>query len=64
MHLQPYYQPSPAPPAPFTINSVYSDPSFASDSPMAWAINVAISADIVIFGAGFYSFFKVSLIIP
>jgi len=54
----PYYQPSPAPPTPFSIHHGYSDPAFSSGSPMAWAINVVASTDIVIFGGGFYSFFN------
>jgi glucan 1,3-beta-glucosidase len=38
--LQPYYQPSPAAPLPFSINGIYSDPSFPSDIPMACAVNI------------------------
>lgn len=58
--IQPYYQPSPAPPTPFCINSAYCDPSIPAGNQAAWAMNVAKSTDIIIFGAGFYSFFHVS----
>jgi glucan 1,3-beta-glucosidase len=54
----PYYQPSPAPPAPFSISSTYHDPSFASNNPAAWGLNVQSSTDIIVFGAGHYSFFQ------
>ncbi|KII89977.1 glycoside hydrolase family 55 protein [Plicaturopsis crispa FD-325 SS-3] len=54
----PYYQPTPAPPAPFSINTAYNDPSFVSGNPAAWALNVQASTDILIFGAGLYSFFQ------
>ncbi|KII88660.1 glycoside hydrolase family 55 protein [Plicaturopsis crispa FD-325 SS-3] len=54
----PYYQPIPATPDPFTINSAYHDPTFASGSPSAWGLNVESSTDIFIFGAGLYSFYQ------
>jgi hypothetical protein len=60
--FQPYYQPSPAPPTPFSINSTYCDPSIPAGNQAAWAMNVEKSTDIIIFGAGFYSFFHVSAI--
>jgi glucan 1,3-beta-glucosidase len=49
----PYYQPAPASPAPFSINSAYSDPS--SNQPAAWGLWVASSSNILVFGAGHYS---------
>lgn len=53
----PYFQPDPAPPAPFTVNSAFHDPSF--DGILAsWGLKVVDSTDIVIFGAGLYSFFQ------
>ncbi|KAJ7066188.1 exo-beta-1,3-glucanase [Mycena amicta] len=52
----PYYQPTPAPPNPFTANSDWDDPSWGS-SGSAWALNVASSSDIFVYGAGLYSFF-------
>ncbi|CCL99324.1 uncharacterized protein FIBRA_01342 [Fibroporia radiculosa] len=54
----PYYQPSPAPPSPFSIESSYSDPSFPSGQTAAWALYVQTSTDILVFGAGHYSFFQ------
>lgn len=57
--LQPYYQPSPAPPTPFTIESSYSDPALPSGNNAAWGMNIQSSSDIILFGAGFYSFFQV-----
>ncbi|KAI0332110.1 exo-beta-1,3-glucanase [Cubamyces sp. BRFM 1775] len=54
----PYYQPVPAPPAPFSVNSAYHDPSFSSSQTSAWAVHVTSSQDILIFGAGLYSFFQ------
>ncbi|GBE82055.1 Glucan 1,3-beta-glucosidase [Sparassis crispa] len=54
----PYYQPVPAVPTPFSINSAYDDPSFPSGLTSAWALSVSSSSDIILFGAGFYSFFQ------
>ncbi|KAI9065088.1 glycoside hydrolase family 55 protein [Trametes sanguinea] len=54
----PYYQPVPAPPAPFSINSNFHDPSFPSGQTSAWAVHIANSQNIIIFGAGLYSFFQ------
>ncbi|KAI0372846.1 exo-beta-1,3-glucanase [Pilatotrama ljubarskyi] len=54
----PYYQPVPAPPAPFSVNSAFHDPSFSSSQNAAWAVHVTNSQDITIFGAGLYSFFQ------
>jgi glucan 1,3-beta-glucosidase len=54
----PYYQPNPAPPAPFSINSSFKDPSFPSGQTSSWGLNVQSSTDIIVFGAGLYSFFQ------
>ncbi|KAF8518904.1 glycoside hydrolase family 55 protein [Gautieria morchelliformis] len=54
----PYFQPSPGPPAPFSINSAYHDPSFPSGLDHAWALNVQSSTNILVYGAGLYSFFQ------
>lgn len=54
----PYYQPVPVPPAPFSTESAYNDPSYPSSGAMAWAMNIASSKSIVIFGGGFYNFFN------
>ncbi|KAF9820126.1 hypothetical protein IEO21_01559 [Rhodonia placenta] len=54
----PYYQPSPTPPTPFSLESSYNDPSFPSGQVAAWALNVQTSMDIIVFGAGHYSFYQ------
>jgi len=54
----PYYQPSPAAPAPFSSNSAYHDPTFSSSQTSAWALWVASSNNIIVFGAGHYNFFN------
>ncbi|THV07925.1 exo-beta-1,3-glucanase [Dendrothele bispora CBS 962.96] len=52
-----YYQPNPAAPAPFSVNSAFNDPtSFVDGS--GWALRVITSTDIIVFGAGLYSFFQ------
>lgn len=48
--IQPYYQPSPTPPTPFSLESSYNDPSFPSGQVAAWALNVQTSMDIIVFG--------------
>ncbi|GJJ16246.1 hypothetical protein Clacol_010542 [Clathrus columnatus] len=54
----PYFQPSPAPPAPFEINSAFNDPSFPNGLTEAWALYIQQSSDILVYGAGLYSFFQ------
>ncbi|EGO27229.1 glycoside hydrolase family 55 protein [Serpula lacrymans var. lacrymans S7.9] len=54
----PYFQPKPAPPMPFVRNPQYHDPPLDPKKDMAWALWVQSSENIVIFGAGLYSFFK------
>lgn len=54
----PYYQPVPAPPAPFSINSAFNDPSFFSSPGDAWGLYVRNSSNILVYGAGLYSFFN------
>ncbi|KZP32536.1 glycoside hydrolase family 55 protein [Athelia psychrophila] len=53
----PYFQPTPAAPAPFTTDPDYSDPTFSKTQTSAWGLYVENSQDIFIFGAGHYSFF-------
>ncbi|KAJ3811027.1 exo-beta-1,3-glucanase [Lentinula aff. lateritia] len=53
----PYYQPSPAVPSPFSINSAFNDPTIFGGS-SAWALHVTSSSNILVFGAGLYSFFQ------
>lgn len=54
----PYFQPLPAPPGPFDISTVYDDPTFEHGMNMAWGLWVQSSIDIMVFGAGHYSFFQ------
>jgi glucan 1,3-beta-glucosidase len=54
----PYYQPSPAPPAPFTVSTTFKDPATWTGVTAAWALRVTTSTDIIVFGAGHYSFFQ------
>ncbi|KAF9002426.1 glucan 1,3-beta-glucosidase [Cyathus striatus] len=54
----PYFQPNPVSPAPFLINSAFNDPTPYSGNPSAWALWVKNSQNILIFGAGLYSFFQ------
>ncbi|KDQ52486.1 glycoside hydrolase family 55 protein [Jaapia argillacea MUCL 33604] len=53
----PYYQPDPAPPSPYTSLSSWNDPTSYTQQ-AAWALSVATSSNILIFGAGHYSFFQ------
>ncbi|KAG1837524.1 hypothetical protein C8R48DRAFT_782660 [Suillus tomentosus] len=54
----PYYQHSPAAPAPNSTTSTYNDSTFSSSISMAWGMYIQSSNDIIVFGAGFYSFFQ------
>ncbi|KAG2004817.1 hypothetical protein CC2G_003334 [Coprinopsis cinerea AmutBmut pab1-1] len=54
----PYFQPSPPAPVPFVKNDAYHDPTpYDPVSGSAWALSVKESHNILIFGAGLYSFF-------
>ncbi|KAF8800084.1 glycoside hydrolase family 55 protein [Phlegmacium glaucopus] len=53
----PYFQPKPSPPAPFSIEPTFNDPSFYRRNPSSWALSITNSDKIFIFGAGLYSFF-------
>ncbi|TFK67130.1 exo-beta-1,3-glucanase [Pluteus cervinus] len=53
----PYFQPNPVPPTPFSVNSTWKDPTYNGSVRSAWALRVTTSTDIIIFGAGLYSFF-------
>ncbi|KAI0692746.1 beta-1,3-glucanase [Cerioporus squamosus] len=53
----PYFQPNPVPPAPFITNSAYKDPTLGPGA--SWALTVSNSQNILVFGAGLYSFFQV-----
>ncbi|KAJ7496176.1 exo-beta-1,3-glucanase [Mycena galericulata] len=52
----PYFQPTPDPPAPFSIDSGLGDPAQIFND--AWALVITNSANIFIYGAGLYSFFQ------
>jgi hypothetical protein len=61
----PYYQPSPAAPAPFTVNPTLHDPDFATtcagqsgNCANAWGLRIVNSNHISVYGAGLYSFFN------
>lgn len=52
----PYFQPAPVAPAPFTIECQWDEPTnFKSGS--SWALRVHDSENILVYGAGTYSFF-------
>ncbi|QRV73737.1 exo-beta-1,3-glucanase [Ceratobasidium sp. AG-Ba] len=53
----PYWQPTPAPPKPFSLSKAYKDPAL-THGPAAWALSVTQSEDVYIYGAGFYNFFR------
>ncbi|KAJ6608596.1 exo-beta-1,3-glucanase [Mycena sp. CBHHK59/15] len=53
----PYYQPTPVAPNPFTVNSTFSDPSYTGIT-SAWGLIVSGSSNIIVFGAGLYSFYN------
>ncbi|KAF8178934.1 glucan 1,3-beta-glucosidase [Pholiota molesta] len=53
----PYFQPKPAAPTPFRIDPTYHDPTPYEGNASAWALAVRHSQNILIFGAGLYSFF-------
>ncbi|KZO98353.1 glycoside hydrolase family 55 protein [Calocera viscosa TUFC12733] len=52
-----YYQPTPAAGAPFAPNSLYYDPT-TYPSGSGWSLYIQDSVDVLVFGAGFYSFFN------
>ncbi|KAJ3932414.1 MAG: glycoside hydrolase family 55 protein [Lentinula lateritia] len=54
----PYHQPKPAVPYPFSLSEAFADPEFPDDLKSAWSFSVARSENIVVLGAGFYSFFN------
>ncbi|OAA68257.1 Pectin lyase fold protein [Niveomyces insectorum RCEF 264] len=60
----PYYQPNPGAAAPFEANATYNDPDFAAscagvpgNCAMAWGLRVLDSDNVLVYGAGLYSFF-------
>jgi glucan 1,3-beta-glucosidase len=58
----PYFQSNPDATVPFPINSAWNDPTYASCTTAScrksWALRVVSSSDIVVYGAGLYSFFE------
>ncbi|AEO70912.1 glycoside hydrolase family 55 protein [Thermothielavioides terrestris NRRL 8126] len=64
-HVQtetPYYQPVPEAPAPFTPGGFPADPDFSSCNSSsckeAWAMRIVESSNVMIYSAGFYSWFS------
>jgi len=60
----PYYQPNPSAPTPFSIESSLNDPPFTTscsgqsgNCANAWGLRILSSSNILIYGAGLYSFF-------
>jgi len=54
----PYFQPNPPPPGPlYTSLSEWKDPIFTGCEKAAWGLHVTRSRNILVFGAGLYSFF-------
>ena len=60
----PYYQPNPSAPIPFVLNTALSDPNFdiscagqSGNCRSAWGLRVLGSSNILVYGAGLYSFF-------
>lgn len=61
----PYYQPNPSAPAPFTYQSSFNDPNFASscsgqsgNCANAWGLRAVSTNNLLVYGGGFYSFFN------
>jgi len=52
----PYFQPQFT--APFLTNLLLGDPILSPAQPAAWGLRVVTSSDIIVFGAGLYSFFQ------
>lgn len=60
----PYYQPNPQAPIPFVLNTDLHDPNFdtacagqGGNCRAAWGVRIVSSHNILIYGAGLYSFF-------
>ncbi|KAJ3377412.1 hypothetical protein HDU84_008666 [Entophlyctis sp. JEL0112] len=60
----PYYQPIPTAITPFQPNSAYGDPEFSTCASndasciASWGLRVVTSNDVLVYGAGLYSFFQ------
>jgi glucan 1,3-beta-glucosidase len=59
-----YYQPNPQAPAPFTPQTSLNDPTFSncagqtSNCYDAWGLRIVNSENVLVYGAGHYSFFN------
>jgi len=55
----PYFQSNPDATKPFTANATWFDPVFSGDSNTnkAWGLRILDSSDVLVYGAGLYSFF-------
>ncbi|KAG6874267.1 hypothetical protein C0995_001492 [Termitomyces sp. Mi166 len=54
----PYWQPVPPAPEPFATDCAFKNPDFSETDISAWALSVEASENIIVFGAGLYSFFQ------
>lgn len=61
----PYYQPNPTAPTPFSVNSAFNDPNFATSCAGqsgtcadAWGLRILNSKNVNIYGLGLYSFYN------
>ena len=61
----PYYQPNPPAPAPFSVMSCLNDPNFSTscsgqsgNCANAWGLRILSSVNVLVYGAGLYSFFN------
>lgn len=61
----PYYQPNPLAPTPFSVVPSLNDPNFATscsgqsgNCAEAWGLRIINSQNVLIYGAGHYSFFN------
>lgn len=57
----PYWESNPMVTAPFPVNSAFSDPTYTgctAKTCKSWALRIIDSTDILVYGAGLYSFFE------
>ena len=56
----PYYQPNPSAPTPWTPNTSLNDPTWSCSGTcaMAWGLRILDSSNLLVYGAGLYSFFN------
>jgi len=57
----PYWESNPVVTAPFPVNSAFNDPTYTgctAKTCKSWALRIVDSTDILVYGAGLYSFFE------